>query len=103
MARILHVDELHGWRETVRSALPDHRVDVAGSSEEARRLLAGGGTYHVALVDLRVTADREIVGAELLRLLRSEYPDTSVIGVASSSSLGAVRTRWPSASGSRKS
>src|SRR5215207_7606385 len=91
MARILHVDELHGWRETVRSALPDHRVDVAGSSEEARRLLADGGVYHVALVDMSVVADREIVGAELLRLLRSEYPDTSVIGVASSSPSDAVR------------
>lgn len=91
MARILHVDELHGWRETVRDALPDHRVDVAGSSEEARRLLAAGGAYHVALVDLCVVADREIVGAELLRLLRSKYPDTSVIGVASCSSFDAVR------------
>lgn len=91
MARILHVDELHGWRETVRSALPDHRVDVAGSNDEARRLLADGGAYHIALVDLSVVADREIVGAELLRLLHSEYPDTSVIGVASSSPSDAAR------------
>ena len=91
MARILHVDELYGWREFVRSALPDHRVDVAGSNEDARRLLADGGAYHVALVVLRVVSDREIMGAELLRLLRSEYPDTSVIGIVSSAPSAAVR------------
>ena len=103
MARILHIDTLHRWHETVRSALPDHRVDVASSSEEARRLLADGGAYHAALVDLRVVADREIVGAELVRLLRSEYPDTSVVGVASSSPSDAVRDELAERFGSRRS
>jgi len=82
MARILHVDDLHGWREIVRRALPDHRVDVAGSSEEALDLLRGGAAYHLALVDLRVVPDREIVGAGLLGLLRSRYPETRAIAVA---------------------
>jgi hypothetical protein len=91
MARILHVDELHGWHETVRDALPDHRVDVVGSSEEARRLLGEGGAYHVALVDLRIVADLEIAGAGLLGLLCCQYPDTAVVVVASAAPSDAAR------------
>jgi DNA-binding NarL/FixJ family response regulator len=91
MARILRVDELHGWREIVRAALPDHRVDVVGSIEAAPGVLGDGGPYHVALVDLRVVGGRDVASTELLRLLHEEYPDTSVVVVASSPPSAAVR------------
>lgn len=91
MARILHVDALHCWREIVRHALPDHRVDVADSSEEALDLVQGGAAYHLALVDLRVVPDRGIVGTGLLGLLHSRYPETRAIAVAAVRPPDAVR------------
>jgi CheY-like chemotaxis protein len=91
MARILHVDGEHEWRELVRRGLPDHHVDVAGSYDEALELLQSRAPYDLALVDLQLVSDHELLGGELLELLRSAYPDTRPIVIAASPPSGSVR------------
>jgi CheY-like chemotaxis protein len=91
MARILHVDDLHEWREVVGRALADHHVDVAGSYDEALDLLQSGAAYDLALVDLHLVPGQDDPGGELLELLRARYPDTRRIVVAALPPDGALR------------
>lgn len=84
---ILVVDDESAIRYSFTKTLQrvGYRVDAAGSGEEARVLL-DKATYDVVLTDIRMPGG--ISGVELLRHIRENTPDTSVILVTGYASLG---------------
>jgi putative nucleotidyltransferase with HDIG domain len=83
-ATILIVDDERGPRESLRMILaPNYRVLQASSGVEALEIL---GTNYVDLVtlDLNMTG---IKGQELMRTIRSEYPQVEVIVITGCGSL----------------
>lgn len=79
--RLLLVDD----EEAILFAMGDflarsgYQVDRAGSRAEAERLLAGGGRYALAIVDLRLGATEPRGGLDLLRRIREVSPQTQTI------------------------
>ncbi|MCP9464596.1 MAG: sigma-54 dependent transcriptional regulator [Nitrospira sp.] len=74
---ILVVDDDADMRELAQDMLKDrgHQVSVAGSGEEALRLLAEED-YAVVLTDLRM---KGMQGLELLNQIKREYPEVNVV------------------------
>ena len=79
--RLLIVDD----EEAILFAMGDflvrcgYQVDSASSREQAERLLAGGHTYALAILDLRLSAAEPRGGLELLRRIRQSTPQTQTI------------------------
>jgi putative nucleotidyltransferase with HDIG domain len=83
-ATILIVDDERGPRESLRMILaPNYRVLQASSGVEALEIL---GTNHVDLVTLDLNMPG-IKGQELMRTIRSEYPQVEVIVITGCGSL----------------
>lgn len=82
MTAILLVDDEELWQDILRSALPQYRVDVAGSYPEALALLSSATLYEVAVVDLDLVPARpdskihfeDRLGKGILGELRDHYP-----------------------------
>jgi CheY-like chemotaxis protein len=91
MSRILHVEDEDTWRNFVKRALADHHIDSAASTEEALRFLQGGAPYHLALVDLSLIRPGDLLGGEILDLLRARYPTTRRIVVTGNPPGGPLR------------
>jgi DNA-binding NtrC family response regulator len=74
---ILVVDDDADMRELAQDMLKDrgHQVSVAGSGEEALKLLAEED-YAVVLTDLRM---KGMQGLELLNQIKREYPEVNVV------------------------
>jgi CheY-like chemotaxis protein len=92
MARIIHVDDGPEWIELVRRVLADHSVDSADSYDEALRLIRSSPPYDLALIDLNLAGDDDIIGGELLDLLRMDFPATRRIVITGSPPAGDMRT-----------
>jgi response regulator RpfG family c-di-GMP phosphodiesterase len=83
-AIVLVVDDERGPRESLRMILaPNHRVLQASSGAEALEIL---GTNHVDLVTLDLNMPG-IKGQELMRTVRSEYPEIEIIVITGCGSL----------------
>jgi len=91
MARILHVEDDQEWLGLTRRALPGHQVDSAASYPEALALIQENPPYDLALVDLYLNPDGGELGAELLDLLRIDYPSTARIVLTGKPPAGALR------------
>jgi DNA-binding NarL/FixJ family response regulator len=78
--KILIVDDhalvRRGLNYVVKEGFPDAEVVEAESSAVALEALRGGGAADLALVDVRMP---DLDGLELLRAVRSEWPDMPVI------------------------
>ena len=90
MVRILLVENDSEWRDSVTRALPGYQVDAAPSYDDALRLMAEGGRYEVAIVNLNLidSAERnagDLLGGEVLLQLRRDHPMTRRIAL----------TAWP--------
>lgn len=92
MSRILHVEDEPEWTSLTRQALADHRVDCAETYNAALSFLQEHPPYDLALVDLNLVSDNDLLGGEILDLLRARYPMTRRIVVTGSPPKGAVRT-----------
>jgi CheY-like chemotaxis protein len=103
MARILLVEDDEEWVYLIRESLPQHMVETAESYDGAMEALRQGVVYDVAIVDLNLvkppdqgTAERfgdtilDMLGGDILKLLREEYPQTRRIAVTGLAS-GGVR------------
>lgn len=91
MARILHVEDEDSWRDLVKRALADHHIDSAASFDETLRYLQGGASYDLALVDLNLIKPGDLLGGEILDLLRARYPLTRRVVVTGSPPRGPIR------------
>jgi CheY-like chemotaxis protein len=91
VARILHVEDDLYWQDLVKSRLGDHHVDSARSYKEALDYLQGSPRYDLALVDLNLGSDNDLLGNEVLALLKNGYPDTRRIVITASPPAGGVR------------
>lgn len=76
MAKILHVEDDRDWIDVIRRALAEHHVDSAGSYEAALQYLHVGAPYDLALVDLHLRGVGDLLGEELLDLLRVRHSRT---------------------------
>ncbi len=87
-ARILIVDDERLIRSSLRRALESlgHEAEVAGSFEEARRAL-GGARFDLAILDLRLGDGS---GLDLLKLLRTESPETKAVMISAHGSVEAA-------------
>jgi response regulator RpfG family c-di-GMP phosphodiesterase len=91
MSRILHVEDEPEWTALTRQALADHRVDCAETYDMALAFLQEHPPYDLALVDLHLVDDNDLLGGEILDLLRARYPTTRRIVITGSPPKGAVR------------
>lgn len=91
MSRILHVEDENSWRDFVKRALADHHIDSAASPDDALRYLQGSAPYDLALVDLSLIEPGDLLGGEILDLLRTRYPLTRRIVVTGSPPQGSLR------------
>lgn len=91
MSKILHVEDEDSWRGFVKRALADHHIDSAASPDEALYYLQGEVPYDLALVDLNLIKPGDLLGGEILDLLRSRYPSTRRIVVTGSPPGGSLR------------
>jgi hypothetical protein len=91
MSRILHVEDEDSWRDFVKRALADHHIDSAASPDEALHYLQGSAPYDLALVDLHLINPGDLMGGEILDLLRTRYPLTRRIVVTGSPPRGPLR------------
>lgn len=91
MSRILHVEDEDSWRDFVKRALADHHIDSAASPDEALHYLQGGAAYDLALVDLNLIAPGDLLGGEILDLLRTRYPSTRRVVVTGRPPWGSLR------------
>jgi len=83
-ATVLIVDDERGPRESLRMILaPYHRVLQASSGAEALEIL---GTNHIDLVTLDLNMPG-IKGQEVMRTIRSEYPQVEIIVITGCGSL----------------
>jgi CheY-like chemotaxis protein len=80
--KILVVDDLADWRNTLNGLLADegYAVRVAGSSDEALQLF-GRDQFDLALIDVRLdeTDDNNTEGLSLAREIRKRWPNTKVV------------------------
>jgi CheY-like chemotaxis protein len=83
MIRVLVVDDEQEWRTLIKNALPDYRVDAAGSYPEARDLLQEGTPYDAAIVDLNLVRHDvlDYLGKKFLGHLQEKHPATPRIVV----------------------
>jgi CheY-like chemotaxis protein len=86
MARILLVENDQDWLGLISRALPEHDVDPARTYGEAVERLGGGMVYDIAIVDLNLNDSeeyrrRDLLGGEILQLLRKDYPSTRRIAI----------------------
>jgi diguanylate cyclase (GGDEF)-like protein/PAS domain S-box-containing protein len=86
--RILIVDDDRAMLRTLQDVLAFHgyAVTAAGSGTEAVRA-AGGGDYHLALVDLRL---QDMSGLEVIERLKALHPDLQAIIITGHASLGSA-------------
>lgn len=91
MSRILHVEDEDIWRDFVKRALADHHIDSAASLDEALHYLQGNAPYDLALVDLDLIKPGDLLGGEILDLLRTRYPLTRRVVVTGSPPWGSLR------------
>jgi CheY-like chemotaxis protein len=91
MPRILHVEDEDIWRTFVKQALADHHIDSAASADQALHYLQGSAPYDLALVDLHLIKPGDLLGGEILDLLRTRYPLTRRIVVTGSPPRGPLR------------
>jgi len=81
--RILIVDDhalvRRGMNYVVKEGFPDAEVLEAESSAAALELLHGGGTFDLALVDVRMP---DLDGLELLRAIKAEWAEMPVIMIS---------------------
>jgi CheY-like chemotaxis protein len=91
VARIIYVEDEPAWLELTRSALIGHQVDGADSFRKAVALIRENEPYDLALVDLNLGHDNDRLGAEILDLLRMEYPGTRRIVVTGHPPIGGLR------------
>lgn len=91
MARIIYVEDESAWLELTRNALIGHQVDSAGSFSEAVALIQENEPYDLALVDLNLGHGGDQLGAEILDLLRMDYPSTRRIVVTGHPPMGGLR------------
>ena len=91
MARIIYVENEPEWLQLTRSALAGHQVDTAGTFGEAVALIQASEPYDLALVDLNLGEGDDRLGAEILDLLRMEYPGTRRIVVTGRPPGGGLR------------
>lgn len=85
MARILVVDNDQTWLDLISKSLPAYDVVVADTYDSALGALRRG-SYDAAVVDLNLADSPELpiedrLGAEILKLLRSDYPETCRIAL----------------------
>jgi DNA-binding NarL/FixJ family response regulator len=85
MARILVVDNDHFWVDQISGSLPEDNIDGAGSYQEAVDFLRRK-TYDIAIVDLNLMDEPghytdDGLGGEILKLLKSDYPETCRIAL----------------------
>lgn len=85
MARILVVDNEQFWLDQISESLPDDDVDGARKYREAVSLLQQN-TYDIAIVDLNLMDApgyyaRDKLGGRILKLLKSDYPETCRIAL----------------------
>ena len=92
MATIIHVDDGQEWIDLVRRALADHRVDSARTYDEALRLIREGAVYDLALIDLNLAGDDDVIGGEILDLLRVDFPATRRVVITGSPPAGDLRS-----------
>jgi CheY-like chemotaxis protein len=93
MAKILHVEDQRHWIDFTRKALADHEVDSAATFDDALEFLRAETDYDVALVDLNLVTQDDLLGGEILDLLRSQRPQTRRIVVTGSPPRGPLRAR----------
>lgn len=91
MSMILHVEDEGSWRDFVKRALADHHIDSAASADEALHYLQGEVTYDLALVDLNLIEPGDLLGGEILDLLRTRYPSTRRVVVTGRPPWGSLR------------
>lgn len=84
MARIIHIEDEDEWIQHMRRALADHQVDSARTYEEALSLISGNAPYDLALVDLHLGESNDLLGGEVLDLLKADYPATPRIVITGS-------------------
>jgi DNA-binding NarL/FixJ family response regulator len=85
MARVLVVENDQFWLGKICGSLPEHDVDRARDYQEAVSLLHQK-TYDIAIVDLNLLDTPEYyaddnLGGRILKLLRSDYPETCRIAL----------------------
>lgn len=81
MHRILLVDNEPDWLTLMSRALPGYYIDKASSYDDALRLLQGGPSYDVAVVDLNLVDSGDGLGREVLAWLHKERPQTRRIAL----------------------
>jgi signal transduction histidine kinase len=82
-SRVLVVDNEQNWREVIVKQLSTANlgIDTAASSEEAFRLI-DSNTYDLALLDLRLSNDREELdrtGLDIAKSFRERNPDGLIV------------------------
>jgi CheY-like chemotaxis protein len=82
--RILVVDDLPDWRATLGGLLEDegYRVEAAGSSAEALRLLEGSD-FDLVLVDVRLddTDEKNTEGLDLAGRIGERWPAVKIVAI----------------------
>jgi len=91
LERIIHVEDEPAWVEFMRNALADYRVDSAQTFKAALDLIRGNMPYDLALVDLNLERDDDLLGGEILDLLKIDYPSTRRIVVTGRPPGGSLR------------
>jgi len=92
MARIIHVEDKPEWVGIVRRALPDHDVDSATSYDRAMTFIRDASPpYDLALIDLNLFGQNDGMGAEILDVLRLEFPQTRRVVIAAALPPGNIR------------
>jgi CheY-like chemotaxis protein len=93
VARIIHIEDETLWINIVSRALADHHVDPARTFDEALALLGGSGKYELALIDWNLGAQGDKSGAEILDLLREDYPETRRVVITAKPPPGNLKSR----------
>jgi CheY-like chemotaxis protein len=95
---LLVVDDDEEWSGLITRLFAGHVVDSAGTFEDASKRVQPGGTpYDLAIVDLNLLNDPadqvsgDMLGAEILLMLRQNYPSTLRIALTGSPPRGALR------------
>ena len=83
---ILVVDDDADWLELIRRSLPQYQVDLVQAYDDALEALRRGRSYDVAIVDLNLLnasniSSRDLLGGDILKLLRANYPATRRIAL----------------------
>jgi ActR/RegA family two-component response regulator len=83
MASVLLIENEGEWVDLIRRALPEYDVSEARTYEKAIALLGLGVTYDVAVVDLNLleSGGQDLLGGELLKIIKSSYPSTRRIAL----------------------